>query len=184
MKGFLIVSCFLLLASCFVPDLYAQAAVPAYQFSLNSLEGEKVELSSYKGKVVFLDFWASWCPPCRAAKPFVSKIYEKYKENKDVIIIGINMENVSDAKRYISEKNIKYLNVVGDDITARRYQVRGLPTFILIDKKGNIASRWVGFADAMYEEWTKKIDEALAAVTEEPKPKAPPAPRRRRILMK
>ncbi len=178
-KKFIFLS-LLFMGSFFSKNLCAQASVSAYQFSLKSVKGEKVELSPYRGKVVFLDFWASWCPPCKASIPFVSKLYEKYKGNKDFVIIGINMENISDAQKYISQKDIKYLNVIGDDITARNYQVRGIPTFILIDKRGNIVGRWVGFADSIYDEWTKSIDEALAEVIKEPKPKTPARRRRRR----
>lgn len=156
--------------SLFTSFVFAQSVVPAYQFSLNSLDGKKVELASLKGKVIFLDFWASWCPPCRASIPAVSKLYENYKNNKDVVIIGVNMEDAQTARKFVAQNKIQYLNVIGDEITYRRYQVRGIPTFILIDKKGNIAGRWVGFNESLLEEWFAKINTALAMTVEEPKP--------------
>ena len=154
-------------------SVQAQPSAAAYQFSLTTVNGEIVRLEDMKGKVVFLDFWAGWCPPCRASIPSVKKLHEKYAQNKDFAVIGINMENIETARKLSAEKNIKYISAVGDDITARRYGVRGIPTFMVIDKRGEISKRWVGFSEALYDEWVATVDEALAY---EPEP-AKPAPK-------
>lgn len=148
----------------------AQASASAYQFSLATVDGETVRLEDFKGKVVFLDFWAGWCPPCRASIPSVKKLYDKYAQNKDFAVIGINMENIDTARKLSAQKNIKYISAVGDDVTARRYGVRGIPTFIMIDKRGEISKRWVGFSETLYDEWVTTADEALAYKPEPVKP--------------
>ncbi len=136
-------------------------ALPAaYEFSLDTIDGKKIDLSALKGKVVFLDFWASWCPPCRASLPAVKKLYEKYASSNDVVIIGINMENLDVARRHATQSGVKYISAVGNDITVRRYGVRGIPTFVLINKKGEIMKKWVGFADTLYDEWVQNVEEA------------------------
>jgi thiol-disulfide isomerase/thioredoxin len=159
----------LVLAGC----ARAQTPAPAYQFSLATVDGGTVRLEDMKGKVVFLDFWAGWCPPCRASIPSVKKLHEKYAQNKDFAVIGVNMENMETARKLSAEKNIKYISAVADDVTARRYGVRGIPTFIIIDKRGEISKRWVGFSESLYDEWVVTSDEALAY---EPEP-AKPAPK-------
>ena len=140
----------------------------AYEFSLDTIEGKKVELASLKGKVVFLDFWASWCPPCRASLPAVKKLYEKYSASKDFVLIGINMENLEKARQHAERSGVKYVSAVGDDATIRRYGVRGIPTFILINRKGGIVKKWVGFGEPVYDEWTQAIDQSLAEKIESP----------------
>lgn len=168
------VFCLLFLASCFLPlRIHAQSAVPAYRFSLNSLDEKKIELASFEGKVVFLDFWASWCPPCRASLPAVEKLHKKYADNKDVVIIGVNMEDAATAKKFLEGKQKKYINVVGDEHTAKMYQVRGIPAFFLIDRKGNIANRWVGFSEHIFDEWVKAIEQALTEKIESSSQKKP-----------
>lgn len=160
----------------------AESSPPAYQFSLDAVDGSKVELAALKGKVVFLDFWAGWCPPCRASLPAIKRLHEKYTGRKDFVVVGINMENMATAKKYAEEKGLKYINAVGDDITARRYGVRGIPTFILIDKKGEIAKRWVGFSETLFEEWTAAVQEALAYEPPPPKPSPKPAASRKKTV--
>jgi len=142
----------------------------AYEFSLDTIDGKKVELASLKGKVVFLDFWASWCPPCRASLPAVKKLYEKYSASKDFVIIGINMENLEKARQHAERSGVKYISAVGNDITVRRYGVRGIPTFILINRKGEVFKKWVGFGEPVYDEWTQTIDQLLAEKIESQSP--------------
>lgn len=142
---------------------------PAPDFTLSDLNGNKVTLSSQKGKVVFLDFWATWCPPCRASIPEVEKLYEKY-ESKNVAFFGVNVENDPSAvKDFVAKKGIKYTVLLGDDKVSRAYEIHGIPTFYIIDQKGNIAENDVGFDRSLSDKWANKIDALLALSPQKPK---------------
>ncbi|MCX5781467.1 MAG: TlpA disulfide reductase family protein [Elusimicrobia bacterium] len=146
---------FLFLAS----NMFAAEFAP--DFTLSDLNGNKVSLSSQKGNVVFLDFWATWCPPCRASIPEVEKTFEKYK-GKNVVFYGINLENDANAvKNFVQKMGIKYTVLVDDNKVGREYGVQGIPAFYIIDQEGKIAERYVGFQNRMSKEWAKKIDDLL-----------------------
>lgn len=111
----------------------------APEFNLERLDGGKITLSDYKGEMpVILDFWASWCPNCRRDMPRLSRFYETYKN--DVEVIGINLqENRKTAGDYISSASISFpiaLDPFG--ATSRNYGVRFTNTHILIDSNGDI----------------------------------------------
>ncbi len=122
-------------------------ATKAIDFELLNLKGKKVKLSDYKGKLIILDFWATWCGPCRSSFPNMQKLVTKYK-NDDVEFFFINtwereedplvLENVS---KFIKENNYTF-NVLFDfdDEIITKYKVQGIPTKIVIDKNGNIIS--------------------------------------------
>ena len=91
----------------------------ATDFTLKDLSGNNVSLSDYRGKVVFLDFWATWCPPCRMSIPEIEKMYEEYKDNENIIILGINMaEDKNEVEKFVEknknniELNIKFQKIV------------------------------------------------------------------------
>ncbi|AOW09269.1 TlpA disulfide reductase family protein [Flavobacterium gilvum] len=116
-------------------------------FALTNLEGKKVQLSELKGKVVVLDFWATWCGPCRVSFPYMQKMVEKYK-GKPVEFLFINTgensiptETVQIASKFITEKKYDF-NVLFDfeKEVSKKYQIKGIPTKIIIGKEGNIVS--------------------------------------------
>jgi thiol-disulfide isomerase/thioredoxin len=120
----------------------------AIDFSLKNLEGKEVKLSDYKGKVVVLDFWATWCGPCKASFPGMQELVTKYK-GKDVEFLFVNTwergkensETVKKVGAFINDKKYSF-NVVFDfdDTITAKYKVGGIPTKILIDKNGTILS--------------------------------------------
>lgn len=117
----------------------------AYDFMLLDKEGNEISLSSLKGKVVFLNFWASWCGPCKAEMPHIQKVYEEYKD-KDVVILAVNLtpseEDGIEGVNSFLEKN-KYTFPVlydKDGSVAKKYRVRGIPTTYIINKEGIIVS--------------------------------------------
>ena len=137
---------------------------PAPDFSLTDLSGNKVSLSSQKGKVVFLDFWASWCPPCRASIPEVERLYEKFG-GKNVAFYGVNVENDPGAAReFAQKKGLKYTVLLGDEKVSRDYEIRGIPAFFIIDQKGNIAENDIGFDRSLGAKWADKINSLLSSV--------------------
>ena len=124
----------------------------AKEFTLTNLEGKTLKLSDYRGKIIVLDFWATWCGPCREAMPHMQKIVNNYK-GQNVEFFFIN--TLETAKPAEIQKNVskfiadnKYdFNVLFDfqEEVAKKYKVQGIPCEIIIDKEGNIISRSVGY---------------------------------------
>jgi thiol-disulfide isomerase/thioredoxin len=109
-------------------------------FSLPSLDGNKrIELKDYKGKPIVINFWASWCGPCREEMPFLERTWKEYKD-KGVIFLGINvLDEEKSAKDIINILNISYTNLKDSSgEVANNYGVVGLPVTIFIDKEGRI----------------------------------------------
>jgi thiol-disulfide isomerase/thioredoxin len=136
----------------------------APDFSWQTQDGKVMHLSDLKGKVVLLDFWATWCGPCRMTIPHVESIHEKFKD-KGLVVIGVNLDNPSKREavsKFIKEHGITY-TVVGDNGTvANEYGVSGIPRFFFIDKHGRIAKTVVGYDPNMEETFTKEVTKLLA----------------------
>lgn len=119
---------------------------PAPMFKLKDLEGGEVSLDAHKGSVVVLDFWATWCGPCRASLPELAKLDEALSP-KGLKTFAINIEEEpAPIKQFLSDKNLK-LNVLldTDSKVARSYKVTGIPQTVIIGKDGNIRKVIVGF---------------------------------------
>ena len=117
----------------------------AADFTLNDLEGNEVTLSEFRGKAVFLNFWASWCPPCKAEMPDIEQLYQETKDT-DLVILTINSgEGATVAKRFMNENN--YTFMVLDDHKGEvsdLYKVMALPTSLFIDKNGSLIETRTG----------------------------------------
>lgn len=134
----------------------------AADFTLLSTDGNAVSLSDYKGKVVFLDFWASWCPPCRDSVPAVKRLLETYIENPDIVILGINIgENVKTVKNFAADTRISYTVLYGTPGVKDDYKITSIPAFFIIDRNGNIAKRFSGYASGMEHDWKQIIEKSL-----------------------
>ena len=118
----------------------------AADFTLQDLSGKDVKLSDMKGKVVVLEFWATWCPPCRASIPGIEKLYEAYKD-KGVVVLAVSMDEGGwDAvQSFVKEYGIKYTVLKGNEDVAVKYQVRSIPMLLVLDKEGKISKRYLGF---------------------------------------
>ena len=123
---------------------------PAQQFTLVDLDGKKVSLADYKGKVVVLDFWATWCVPCKESFPAMQKTIEKYKDDKDVVFLFVNTwQSEVDKKKNAEDflKKTKYpfhVLLDSENKVLADYKVRGIPTKFIIDGNGNIRFNVVG----------------------------------------
>ena len=121
----------------------------APDFVLKDAGGKPVRLSDYKGQVVLLDFWATWCGPCAIEIPWFTDFQRKYKD-RGFTVLGVAMDDSGwkDVKPFVAEKKINYRIVLGDDKTSDLYgDVEALPTTFVIDRQGKIASVHVGLAD-------------------------------------
>jgi len=119
--------------------------VEAQDFSLQILGGESADLSSYKGKVVLLNFWATWCPPCRQEMPSMETLYQRYKNN-GLEMLAVNLRENSNVVRQFIQRN-SYTFPVMLDTNGRvgaMYGIEAIPTTFILDKEGNIIGRLVG----------------------------------------
>ena len=119
---------------------------PAPEFSLKDSDGKVVHLSDYKGKVVLLDFWATWCGPCKIEIPWLKEFQRKFRDRGfEVIGVSMDEEGWQVVKPFVTELAINYRIVIGDDSTAQLYGgVDALPTAFVIDREGKIAAVHVG----------------------------------------
>ncbi len=122
----------------------------APDFNLKTLDGKTLQLSALKGKVVLLDFWATWCPPCREEIPHFKELYTQYR-GKGLEIIGVALDEggEKDVAPFARQNQINYpLSATGAQQLAQAYGgIRGIPTTFLIDKQGKIAKKYVGYQD-------------------------------------
>jgi len=113
---------------------------PAPLFTLKSNKGLLYNLKDFKGKVVYLDLWASWCGPCRAETPFLKILYNKYKNDNRIVFISIAVSDGSkEWEKALEQDNPEWLQLLDDDGTVNRsYVANIIPQFVIIDKQGNI----------------------------------------------
>ncbi|HEX2845585.1 MAG TPA: TlpA disulfide reductase family protein [Chitinophagaceae bacterium] len=122
----------------------ANIADPRLQIELPTVKGDKISLSSLKGKVILLDFWASWCMPCRSANKKLVKLYDKYK-SKGFEIYSVSLDDEKkDWEKAIRQDKISWLQVNEPTVwgaeSARRWNISALPTTFLINKKGDVVA--------------------------------------------
>ena len=125
----------------------------APDFSLPQLSGQQLHLSDYRGKLVLLDFWATWCDPCREEIPHFVELQDKYRD-QGLQIIGISMDDSPEPVRDFYQRfKMNYPVVMGDAATGELYGgILGLPIAFLIDRDGRIYSKHVGATDiAVFE---------------------------------
>lgn len=121
--------------------------VPASDFELQDMDDEKVKLSDYRGKVVLLNFWATWCPPCIREMPSMERLHQQVDADGFKVIAVNQMEDVDQVFAFTGQLEVDPTFAILFDSTSevsRDYAVRGLPTTYLIDKEGNIRYRAVG----------------------------------------
>jgi thiol-disulfide isomerase/thioredoxin len=131
-----------------------------YDFTLESIQGDKITLSKLKGKIVILDFWATWCPPCRVAIPNLIKLYDKY-QSQDLIVLGIALDDKNAVIKLAQEIKINYPVLLDDKTTAKKYEIHSIPTLYLLDKKGKQVHKEIGFTEQGFKQIEEKVVELL-----------------------
>jgi len=140
---------------------------PAPNFSLKGYDGRSVTLGQLLGRVVVINFWASWCPPCREEAAYLEQTWRKYRD-QEVVFIGVDwLDTEKEALAYIKEYDITYLN--GPDIGTRiadAYRIRGVPETFFVDKAGVLQGVQIGPLRA--PELDDRIDDLLARPSTNP----------------
>ena len=126
----------------------AKSRKAAPGFVLTDSAGATVKLSSYKGKVVLLDFWATWCGGCKVEIPWYIEFESKYKDS-GLVVIGVSMDDGGWklVKPFIAAKEMNYPAVIGDEALAKKYGLEAMPMTLLIDREGKIAVSHTGLVD-------------------------------------
>lgn len=136
----------------------------APNFQLTTLDGKKVTLADYQGKKVILNFWATWCPPCRAEMPHMQTYYEEQAEQENVVILAVNLttedKGLAEIEDFVDEFGLEFsipMDAKGD--VGATYQTISIPTSYMIDTKGRIQHKVVGPMDiSMMEQFVKKME--------------------------
>ncbi len=138
----------------------SEAPKAAPGFTLKDLEGKPIKLSDFSGKVVLLNFWATWCPPCREEIPALVALQKQYAA-QGLVVLGISMDEGGPARvaSFIKKTAINYPVVLGDEKTSTAYGgIQVLPTTFVIDRKGQIVDGFVGGSDrAGFEDKIKPL---------------------------
>ena len=121
---------------------------PAPEFALQDSSGKTVSLKDYRGKVVLLDFWATWCHGCKLEIPWFADFARKYS-SKGLEVVGVSLD--SDGwkvvKPFIETANVPYTIILGNDAMAKTYGIENMPDTFLIDRQGRIAAAYNGLVD-------------------------------------
>ena len=132
------------------PDVLKSAGQreKAPDFTLTNAAGQPLTLSSYQGKVVLLDFWATWCGGCKVEIPWYIEFHKKYHPS-GLVVVGVSMDDggMKVVKPFLAQKKIDYPVVLGNDELAKQYNLTSMPLTLLIDRDGKIAVSHAGIVD-------------------------------------
>jgi peroxiredoxin/Cu/Ag efflux protein CusF len=145
------------------PTSSGAATLPAPDFTLPSLSAKSVRLADLRGKVVVLNFWATWCLPCRAEMPALDALYQLYRD-RGLDVVGVNLDKLSTTtvEDFLKEVKVTFRVVLDPSwSTAQAYKVVGLPTTYLIDRAGNVVVREVGERDWTNETSRRAVERLL-----------------------
>lgn len=141
------------------PGVAELPVAPAWR--LKNLDGAAVALSQFKGKVVIVDFWATWCPPCRAEMPVYVDLYKKFAD-RGLVIVGISLDGQGPGvvKKFVDSMGITYPIVMGDEDVTSAYKVQVMPTTFVVSREGRILHSKIG-AITQPAEFEKLIESFL-----------------------
>lgn len=138
----------------------SQPGPEAVGFSGPTFTGDVIRLADLRGQPVIVNFWASWCAPCRAEAPALERVWRAYRD-QGVVVLGVDIQDTeAEARAFLDELRISYPNVrdEGDEI-ARAYQVTSIPATFFIGRDGRVVSRWVG--PISQQQLVARLDELL-----------------------
>lgn len=132
--------------------------VPAPDFTLESRQGENLRLQDFRGEVVMLNFWASWCGPCRQEMPLMDELYEQYKD-LGFTILAVNVdEDRAEAHRFLDKVPVSYPILYDPESNvSEQYEVQAMPTTVMIDRDGNARFLHRGYQPGYEDEYEEQI---------------------------
>lgn len=131
-------------------------------FRVKNEHGEIIETAQLRGKVVFINFWASWCPPCRAEFPSVQKLYDRYRSNEDMVFLTVNLDDeMILGKKYLQKEKFSIPFLVPSSSIPKELYSGSIPTTTVLDKTGKIRMHHSGMADYSKDSFYKEIDGLL-----------------------
>lgn len=140
------------------PEKFEGKKLPA--FTMKDTAGKTISDKSLKGKVVLIDFWATWCAPCVAASPMMNRLHQKYAK-QGLVVVGANIsDKPGSAVKYKKEHKYGYTFTTGGEKLAQSLGVQGIPAFIFVDRNGKIADVQVGTSadiEAQFDATLKRI---------------------------
>ena len=137
--------------------------ISSYDWSLKPLSGDTYDFNSAKGKVVIINFWATWCPPCIAEMPSLEELYQKYKANDELVFLFISNEETPVIERFISKNNYSFNVYQPLSQYPQEFDVTSIPRTFVIDTQGKIVIDKSGAADWNSQQVINTIDELLKA---------------------
>lgn len=164
----LVLLCFVAIAACFDGSKIdrGEAALEAPDFDLPLLDGPPIRLAEMRGKIVILDFWATWCAPCEVQMPVLDALWRdeewRARHGDDLMIVGVSVDTDSPAKvnEWVADRGFEYPIAIGDQDLAMRYGIIGYPTLVFVDPSGGIYTRHIGV-------WSRpEIEAALDRIRE------------------
>ncbi|WP_339750164.1 TlpA disulfide reductase family protein [uncultured Marinobacter sp.] len=149
--------------ACMSPLASAEAMnVPAPDFTLESRSGENLRLEDHRGEVVMLNFWASWCGPCRQEMPLMDELYSQYKD-LGFTILAVNVdENRDEAHRFLDKVPVNYPILYDPESSVSElYEVQAMPTTVMIDRDGNARYLHYGYQPGYEDDYEQQIRELV-----------------------
>lgn len=142
--------------------LAVHASTPAPDFTLKSRSGENIRLEDMRGQVVMLNFWASWCGPCRQEMPLMDDLYEQYKD-LGFTILAVNVdENREEARRFLDKVPVTYPILYDPESrVSELYDVQAMPTTVMIDRDGNARYLHHGYQSGYEDDYERQIRELV-----------------------
>ena len=136
---------------------------PAPELSISSLDGKKVSLSDLKGKVVLVDFWGTWCGPCRTSIPAIEQMYQKFKSRGfEVMGVALEQDGGKQVPAFVKEMKMTYLVGFPDSREqVSAYDPSSVPLMVLVDKEGDVRLRVAGYGPGMEEEISNRVESLL-----------------------
>lgn len=140
-----------------------ERSASTYDFTVSEEHGNQINTADLRGKVVFVNFWASWCPPCRAEFPSIQKFYEKYKDNPKMVFLTVNMDDdPAKGTSYLEKEKYSVPFFVPASNISKVVFEGALPTTLVLDKSGKIRMHHTGVADYSTGGFYQQIEQLLA----------------------
>lgn len=144
-------------------DAAPRSGQPAPNFKVISISGQTITLDNYRGHVLILDFFATWCQPCRQSMPHLVEMNRKYgKQGLQILGLSVDEEGERVVKTFTDEFRVNYPLALAGDVTAVDFGVRSVPVMYIIDKKGKIAEVYRGFSNEIARSTEQSIKRLLA----------------------